>query len=502
MPDLALLNSELEDIVAKRSLIREKHKGATMPEEARIEDESYTDRARKIKFLILEQQQNARDDEFTKLTSFIDDPQRTLPHGFAGNGETDDVKRLLNAGWETKNGILYAPTSTGKMQAMYPEEVLYGPLPTGAGMAETRNYFAQTRATFRPEYRNAWVNWIKNFPFGDSRAFSMLDVAEQKALSEGVDASGGYVVPPDVQAELGGRRAQQSVMRGLATVRQTNRDLWQMPMVAPHATAADRNIYSDGFVGAWVGETPTQADIDVTFEMFSIPIRKVRAKTTLSNDLIADSVVNIIGELTQRGARNLALVEDKGFIAGSGVANEPLGILNHPLALTAVASDGMYVDVEGSVSNAISNSVTDAGSAPKIKAMAYSLPSQYAENATWLMRRGIQGDIAALVDANGRPFWNSYLESGFARPALQIEGSPVKNSEFMGTDGSVSTTAATIPLLLADFREYYIIERTGFSVRILNERYADTDQTGLIIFARVGGGLWNYDAFRTGVIAS
>ncbi len=499
---LTLLNEELEQNVRRREDIRETHKGKkVLPDDVRGEFDQLTRRSDALIDLIMVEKQRSDDAKLEKDRSFLDEPERIVPHSFEGNGESDDVKRLVKSGWEAKNGILYAPTSFGTMQAMYPEEVLYGPMPTGPAQAETRNYMAQTRATFRAEYRTAWINWLKNSAFGESRAFSMLDIAEQKALSEGVDANGGYTVPPDVQAELGGRRAQQSVMRSLATVRQTNRDVWQMPMVAPNSTStADRNIYSDGFVGAWVGETPTQTDIDITFEMFTIPIRKVRAKTTLSNDLIADSVVNLLGELTQRGSRNLALVEDKGFIAGSGLSNEPLGILNHPLALTLASSDGMGVDVEGSVANSISNSISNAGSAPLIKALAYTMPSQYAENATWLMRRGIQGDIAALVDANGRPFWNSYLESGFARPALVIEGAPVRNSEFMGTDGNISTTAATIPLLYADFREYYIIERSGFSVRILNERYADTDQTGLIIFARVGGGLWNYDAFRTGLI--
>jgi len=502
MPDLKLLREELEQNIGKREEMRAKNPGKTMPTEIAGEFQSLTERSIAIQTLIEVESQKEADKLLSDQKSWYEDPHYAFPRGFEGNGESEDLKRLVKAGWEVKNGILYAPTSMGTMQEMYPEDVVYGPLPSGPSEKEARRYAELTRATFRPEYRSAFINWLKNFPFGDSRAFSMLEISEQKALSEGVDASGGYTVPPDVQAELGGRRALSSVMRGLATVRQTNRDVWSQPMVAPHATAADRNIYSDGFQGAWVGETPTQADVDVTFEMFTIPIRKVRVKTTLSNDLLADSVVNLLSELTMRGARNLAQVEDKGFIAGSGVANEPLGILNHALALTLTSSDGMAVDVEGSVANTISNSVSAAGSAPLIKAMAYQLPSQYAENATWLMRRVIQGDIAGLVDASGRPFWNSYLESGFARPALQIEGAPVRNSEHMGNDGAVSTTAATIPLLLADFREFYIIERTGFSVRILNERYADTDQTGLIIFERVGGGLWNYDAFRTGVIAA
>jgi len=502
MADLALLNEELQQNIEQREALRRKHPGKTIPGEDSVEFSTLTKRSETLVDLIEVEKQRQQDAMLQKQRAYFDEPVRNVPHTLDGDGEKDDIRRLLKAGWESKNGILYAPTSTGQMFAMAPEDVLVGPIPSQAGQGEITNYVKQARAVYRPEYKQAWVKYVKNFAYGDSRSYSMLEPAEQKALSEGLDPSGGYTVPPDIQAELGGRRAQTAVMRSLCTVRQTVRDVWQMPMVAPHATAASRNIYKNGFVGSWVGETPTRTDVDPVFEMFTISIRKASASTKLSNDLIADSTAELLSRLSSDGAENLALLEDSAFIAGTGVANEPLGILSHPLALTLTSSDGMAYDVEGSSSNAISNSVSDAGSAPKIKAMSYTLPSQYADNATWLMRRGIQGDIAALVDGNGRPFWNSYLESGLGRPAMSIEGSPVRISEFMGTDGSVSTTPATTPLLLGDFSQAYIIERTGFSVRILNERYAETDQTGIIIFARVGFGMWNYDAFRTGVIAS
>jgi HK97 family phage major capsid protein len=273
-------------------------------------------------------------------------------------------------------------------------------------------------------------------------------------------------------------------------------------MIKPSTASGGRNIYADDFIAAWVGETPTQTSIDVAFEMFEISIKKLRAYTLISNDLIADSVGNLVSELASRGGRSIGLKEDEGFISGGSVPLEPQGILRHSLALTLTSSDGMAVDVEGSVANTISNSISNAGSAPLIKALVYTLPSQYTNGASWLMRRAKQGSIAALVDANGRPMWNSYNESGFTRPQMNIEGFPVYNSEFVGTDGNVSTTPATIPLIFGDFSAYYIIDRTQISVRVLTERFGDTDQTGLFLFERVGGGLWNYDALRTGVIAA
>lgn len=500
MPELALLNSELEDIVAKRSLIREKHRGATMPEEARREDESYTERAQKIRFLIEEEKQRGRDAEFDQLNTWMNDPHHIVPKSI---NPDDDGRRLLNrAGWDIRNGMVYAPTSSGKQIEMYPEEVLFGPVPSGPKDAVVAKYFNQTRAVFQPEYRTAYLNWLRSPYRNDGMAFSMLPGAEQNALSEGSDGAGGFVVPPDVQAEIMQRRGQLSVMRQLATIRQTSRDQVVRPAIAPNATAADRNIYTNGFVGSWVGETPAFSETDPAFEQFIIGIKKVRAATKMSNDWLSDAVGNMLGELSMSGAQNLALVEDKGFIAGAGTALEPQGILNHPLARTATSSNGMAYDVEGTTSNTISNTAADAGSAPKIKALTYTLASQYVGNASWLASRAVQGKMAALIDANGRPFWNPYSEGGFTRPQMIIEGAPVYGSEFVGADGSVSTTAATTPLIYGDISAYTIVERTQISTIVLRERFADTDQTGIILMARVGGGLWNYDAIRTGYIAS
>lgn len=505
MLNVATLNAELEQIVTRREQIRNENPGAVMPEVARAEDERLVTRAQGVRTLIEEARQAERDAAFSETEDFVNRPQYQVNR--AVNDDDEGRRTMMGAGWSLRNGMWHKQTSVRDMRtgqpievAMYPEEVLFGPLPDDDPV--TARYINQVRATAQPTYKDAWVKWFRNTVRMGAAGVGMLTGAEQNALSEGSDGAGGFTVPVDYQAEIGGRRGQSSVMRQICSITQTSRDLWTKPMIKPNTGSGTRNIYTDDFVGAWVGETPTQTSIDVSFEMFTIAIKKARAYTLLSNDLIADSIGNLVGELAQRGGRSLGLVEDKAFISGGDVSLEPTGILNHSLALTLTSSDGMAYDVEGSTSNTISNSTTDAGSFPKIKQLVYQLPSQYAANASWLMRRAKQGSIAGLVDANGRPVWNSYLESGFARPQMLIEGFPVYNSEFVGTDGAVSTTPATIPLIFGDFREYQIVERQQLSVRVLTERFGDTDQTGLFLFSRVGGGLWNYDAIRTGVIAA
>jgi HK97 family phage major capsid protein len=275
-------------------------------------------------------------------------------------------------------------------------------------------------------------------------------------------------------------------MRRLARTIPTSRDKIQFPAVAPNSTSG--SIYSSGFVGGWVGETPAFSDTDPTFQQFEIGIKKARVATKLSNDWLADAAANMLAFLAQNGAENLGLVEDNGFIAGTGANNQPLGILNAGIST---------VDVEGSTANLILNTTSNAGSGPKLVALPFNVPSQYAERAQWLFCRSIEGKIAALVDANGRSFMQMNATGGGSQATSRtINGYPVNNSEFVPNDGSDTNKV----VVFGDFSAYIIAQRAAMSTVVLRERFADTDQTGIIIFERVGGGLWNTDALRIGVV--
>lgn len=417
------------------------------------------------------------------LDKFLDEPLRTMRHGV--NGDDDDKKALLARGWEFKGGMAYAPTSLGKHVEMFGEDVLLGEIPTEPNAA---SFYKTTRAAMSLEYKQAYQHMIRLVATSpDGAAYSRLSGAEQKALSEGTDTAGGFTVPPDIQAEMLVRTAQQAVMRRYARVQTTNRDTLQWFAVKANTTSSVASIYSSGFVGGWVGETPAFSDTDPAFQRLDIPVKKLRVATRLSNDFISDSATNILSFLAQNGAENMALTEDLGFISGDGTALQPLGILNCGLTT---------FDVEGSTTDTVTNTTSNTGSAPKIIAGAYKLPAQYVANARWLMCRSIEGKVAALVDANGRPFWAPNAGSGYAAVPRQIQGMPIENSDFMPDDG----TNANKVLLLGDFSNYIIAQRAQITSVVLRERFADTDQTGIILWERVGGNCWNTDAFRVGIV--
>lgn len=485
--DLALVTKELEDVVAERNLLREKHKGATIPEEARARDVVLTERAQKLQFVIEEEKQRARDVLFENTAKFIQDPQYTLPKAI--NADDESRRLMASVGWEAKGGFVTRMTSYGKEMAMYPEEVLYGPVPSGAKEVAVARYYNQVRAIMQPDYRNAFVRYIRACANtrSESMAMAQLTGPEQNALSEGLDGSGGFLVPPDIQAEILARTAQTAVMRRICRVVPTSRDV--LLYNALKANGSNGSIYSSGFVGGWVGETPAFSETDPTMEQFPISVKKARTATKLSNDLINDASANMLAMLSMDGGQNLGLVEDNGFIAGDGAALQPRGLLNSGIST---------IDVEGSTSNTISNTTSSTGSGPKLLDVEYGVPAQYSSNGSWLMRRSIEGKVRKLVDANGRPLYASYNDSGFGATGRlrEIDTYPAYNSDFMEADG---TDAAKV-IAFGDFSHYIIAQRTAISVIVLRERFADTEQTGIILVERVGGGVWNTDAFRIGIV--
>lgn len=492
------LVDELEQVTVNYNAIAEKHQGVKaidIPADDRTKLQKLQSRGVELKGEIeAEQKLEAGKKDIDDLKSFLTRPASTLPHPAPVNDDKDGRKSLEAQGWEFKNGLAFKQTSQGKSVEMYSDRVIFGPLPEEPQEAA---YARQTRATLQPAYRDVFNKYLQKSikSRSEAMAFTMLTGSEQKALSEGQDDAGGYLVPPDVQAEVLVRLAQFSVMRRHARIQTTSRDTLRYPRVAPAAATAGglasggASVFSSGFVGSWAGETPAFSDTDPTFGQFDISIKKARVATKLSNDFIADSAVDILAWLSRNGAENLGLVEDKGFFTGDGAALQPLGILN---------GGASTVDVEGSTANLIINTLAAAGTAPKLFDVLFAVPPQYRNpGCVWVMTPTSEGKTRKLTDANGRYMFpiEPSMGSGLGS-ARSLLGYGVENSPFMAEDG----TDANKVYLFGDLSAYIIGQRTQLSTVVLRERFADTDQTGIILFERVGGALWNTDAIRYGVV--
>lgn len=333
--------------------------------------------------------------------------------------------------------------------------------------------------TVTPQYTDSFNRYLRRYAQPAEYLPTHTDV-----LREGVDPAGGVLVPADRVTDILTRMKATSVMLGAAKVRPTSRDRIEQIRLIPDATYP--HIYSSGFVGSWVPETPAASagEVEPSWGMLVVPIRKARTKTYISNDLLADAEFDVLADLAEDGGGNLGLVLDKGFITGIGIG-EPVGV--------AFSPDIATVDVEGSTANTISNTIAAIGSAAKLINLQYDLPSQYWPDSKWLMHRSTEAEIRKLVDASGRFLWSA----GFAEKPDELLGYPVMRSDWMPEDG---TDAAKV-IVWGNFREGYLIgQRQLLSVQVDPFSSADIEQTRLYLRVRAGGDVRNPDALRVGIV--
>ena len=99
--------------------------------------------------------------DYQSLADFLEMPVYRVPHGIGdGDGDSEDRKAMKAAGWEFKDGGIWRrDSSLGVLQPMYPEEVLFGTIPTND--ADAAKFYTMTRAAFRPEYRKAYEHLLR-----------------------------------------------------------------------------------------------------------------------------------------------------------------------------------------------------------------------------------------------------------------------------------------------------------------------------------------------------
>ena len=319
------------------------------------------------------------------------------------------------------------------------------------------------------------------------------EVAEDKridaafTLQTQVDELGGYTVPLDWQPELIRSVEAMSVMRQLGTVRPTSSNRVRQTRVKA-ASGANTDIFTSAFVGGWATEVPTSGDQEAepTFEALYTDIQMTRILAWLSEQEVMDASFDVLALLRDDGAVNMALVEDKGILDGSGVNGEPKGLLKDP--------DIATVDVEGSTSNTISNTSSATGSAPKLLDLANALPPQYRNGATFLMHQDTELAIRKLVDANERFIWRA----GFETNPDTLLGKPVRVSDFMPDNATPAD--GTKVIVYGQFRFLRIWDRQRLTARVLLETRGDIEQIGLRLNSRLGVAVTLPQAFKFGIV--
>lgn len=292
-----------------------------------------------------------------------------------------------------------------------------------------------------------------------------------KVLQEGVDTSGGFTVPEDMLNRLIAKEPAPTNVAGRVTILNTSRDSITIPKVV----YTTDNQYTSGMRVTWTGEIPAAATThrvtEPSFGQVRIPIFTAMMSLPLTVDMVEDSAVDIVGWCTGKFNETVDLLFDNMIINGSG-ATQPDGILINAQFVT----------------NDVHTGAAAALTWDGIHDLVYALPEQYDRNAVVLMNKtNCALALSKLQDGNGRPYWtsgsNDYGLAG-ERVNRPLMGYPVMFNSFMP-----NVTAALYPIVFGDLTGYYLVRRIGFSIQVLRELYAETNQILLLGRVRFGGQL-------------
>jgi HK97 family phage major capsid protein/HK97 family phage prohead protease len=308
------------------------------------------------------------------------------------------------------------------------------------------------------EHKSAFNSYLKS---GNEQNLCKI---EQKSLSAGSDADGGYLITRETSNEITRILEEISPMRQLAS----------REMISTGSLDIIEDYNSAG--AGWTSETKAVMDTDTPkINKRNIPVFELFAQPSATQKLIDDSSVDIERWLSEKLVNSFAKLENKAFINGDG-SSCPRGILTYLDGLEWGKIQQVKSKNEGSFC------------ADSLFNLYFSLKEQYCNNASFLMNRFTLHTVRTLKDKNsGRYLWTPGISEKNPNTLL---GLPVYEAADMPVIEKGSLSVA-----LADFKSAYkIIDRLG--VRVLRDPYTFKPFVKFYSTKRVGGDVINFEALK------
>jgi len=315
------------------------------------------------------------------------------------------------------------------------------------------------------EHKSAFDAYVRG---GEAGALRQL---ETKAMSVGSNPDGGYLVPVELEREIGTRLAAISPIRAISSVREISGSVYKKPfMTAGPATG-------------WVGETDARTQTtSPTLDALSFPAMELYAMPAATATLLDDSAVNIDEWIASEVELTFAVQEGAAFVNGDGT-NKPKGFLQY----TTVANGSWSWGNLGYVASGAAGAFAASNPSDALVDLIYALKAGYRQNGTFVMNRKTQAAIRKFKDTGGSYLWQPPAQAGGGASRMTF---PLIEAEDMPDVGANSLSIA-----FGDFRRgYLIVDRVG--VRVLRDPYSAKPYVLFYTTKRVGGGVQDFDAIK------
>jgi len=285
---------------------------------------------------------------------------------------------------------------------------------------------------------------------------------QERALSMGVGAAGGFLVPTEFVEMLTAIPPQDAIVRPRAQV-----------IPAGDAPDASVNIPADDQSGAkgvysgvqvvWTGEGALKTETEPAIRQLELAPKEVSAYVDMTDKLLRNAAA--AGPYVQNKLRAAILAaEDVAFISGSGVA-QPLGFLGHASNVNVVRAGGLGVAAIGYAD---------------IVAM-YAALLKRCGRPVWIGNPTILPQLMIMPSALGQLIWMPSAREGVPSTLIGIPFLENERQPVLGTAGD---------LMLVNLL-YYVI-KDGAAMTIEASQHVKFLENRTIIRA-----VWNVDGQPT-----
>ncbi len=257
------------------------------------------------------------------------------------------------------------------------------------------------------------------------------DATTLKALSEGTDEAGGYIVPQEVFAELIGAVTGGNSVRDIVRVLPVTTLSGSVPKRLTGATLAN------------VDATGSYGDAGATFGKVTFKVHKYGAIIPATNELVEDAALDVGQFVLDEFADAGRVTENTQVFTGVGDDNNPLGIFKATgtgFTRSAATAEGLTYD--------------------NLWKPFAKLKAAYKAKAAWLMSTDGMMAVGLVKDVNGMPiFVPNPREPG----ELMIFGKPVKIFD------EIPTATAKTQIAIGDWlKAYYMFDRRQITMLTTN----------------------------------
>ena len=307
---------------------------------------------------------------------------------------------------------------------------------------------------------DTFLKWMR--APSDDVFWKTASLDEVKAMQEDTDAEGGYFVPEQfINQVVHDPGVPGSVLRPNCTVIRVSSKDGYVPTMgsASWAAIAEEGAFSD--------QTPTVGQV-------AFSIEKSGGLVKVTRELLDDSAVNLPGLLTQIFQEAAGRFEDAGILNGNNTAQYD-GILGSGVADYVMAATGALTTAD-------------------LLGIFYTLNSQFRQNATWVMPSLITKFVNSIQSTAAGV---TGIDSLTASPDTALLGKTVVNTDDTSNNGFSTALAANNEIgILGDFRNYYIFDRIGMTIRRNDSLYMGNDQVGFFATRRGDGQIALTDSFK------